>query len=246
MGLGKSRGSKHLPRFRIFVASLCLAAAPAQAQFTGSLREMAETPVVSVRASESLKAKPDTARVDVGVQSYASTATDALADNAVKMERLIATLKRAGIPAARIQTNNVQLHPRYDGTPNPPRLEGYYARNSVRVSTKDLAGLGKLLDTVAAPGSVTIHGPYFSLEDDEDLQRTARRAALARADAEAEFVAKNRGFSSARVISVDTDSSGRSSDIVVIGSRIPDPSTPIETGEVNVGASVTVRYILIR
>jgi hypothetical protein len=229
----------------MLAAAAFAVASPAHAQVSGSPLELAETPVVTVRASESVAAHPDTATVHVGVESFAPTASSALADNAVKMERLLATIRRARVPSANIQTSSVRLYPRYDGNPETPRLIGYFARNSLRVTTNDLTGLGKLLDAVAAPGSATIGGPHFSIKNDADLRRRARQAAFGKADAEAKLLAEARGFSAARMISANLESYG-SSGIVVTGRRIADPSTPIETGQLEVSASVTVQYILLK
>src|SRR3546814_15129952 len=60
---------------------------------------IAETaPVVTLNVTETVEAAPDMATVGTGVQTRAQTAAQAMRDNAVQMDRLIAALVKAGIP----------------------------------------------------------------------------------------------------------------------------------------------------
>src|ERR1044071_5451358 len=63
----------------------------AQQAPTASIAEMASTPLVRVNITESLRTPPDEASMTVGTQAKAPTATQAVAANKVKMEKLLAT-----------------------------------------------------------------------------------------------------------------------------------------------------------
>ena len=73
------------------------AMALAQQAPTATISEMASTPLVRVNIAESLRTPPDEASMTIGTQAKASTATAAVAANKTKIERLLATIRAAGI-----------------------------------------------------------------------------------------------------------------------------------------------------
>src|ERR1044072_6020097 len=87
--------------------------AQAQQAPTASISEMASTPLVRVNIAESLRTPPDEATMTVGTQAKAATATEAVALNKVKTEKLLATIRGAGIRERDIQTQGIQLSPDY-------------------------------------------------------------------------------------------------------------------------------------
>src|SRR3954447_13279665 len=76
----------------------------AQQAPTASIAEMANTPLVRVSIAELLRTPPDEASITVGTQSKAPTATAAVAANKVKTEKLLATIRAAGVRDRDIQT----------------------------------------------------------------------------------------------------------------------------------------------
>ena len=71
---------------------------------------------VTVTGIGRANAQPDKAVVRVGVQTEAESAAEALSENSSQMQTLLATLQEAGIPEADIQTQFLQLYPRYTQT----------------------------------------------------------------------------------------------------------------------------------
>ena len=125
-------------------ASLAVAGtAFAQTAPTASIAEMATTPLVRVNIAESLRTPPDEASITVGTQAKAPTATAAVAANKVKTEKLLATIRAAGIRERDIQTQGIQLQPdyRWDNVPGGlgrQTLIGYVASNSVQIKTRNI------------------------------------------------------------------------------------------------------------
>ncbi len=99
-------------------------AASAQQAPTASIAEMANTPLVRVNISESLRSPPDEASITVGTQAKAATATEAVAANKVKTEKLLATIRASGIRERDIQTQGIQLQPDYRWDNEPEGREG--------------------------------------------------------------------------------------------------------------------------
>ena len=127
------------------------AALPAQAT-------LIEQPVAGTRldisATGTVSRVPDLAIISAGVVTKSTTATGAIADNAARMERVRAALKRAGIADRDIQTSSINLNPDYRYENNqPPVLTGYQASNNVSVKFRDIRNSGKILDALVAEGA---------------------------------------------------------------------------------------------
>jgi uncharacterized protein YggE len=203
----------------------------AQQAPTATIAEMANTPLVRVNIAESLRTPPDEASMTVGTQAKASTATAAVAANKVKTEKLLAAIRAAGIRERDIQTQGIQLQPdyRWDREPNGngrQTLIGYIASNSVQIKTRELDKLTALLDSLTTAGADTVYGPNFAISDPAPLRREARVRAMARGQAEATEFARNNGYTSVRLLSVEEGVSHRGTDIVLTGSRISNASAP--------------------
>ena len=239
--------------------------AAAQQAPTASISEMASTPLVRVNISESLRTPPDEASMTVGTQAKAPTATAALAANKVKTEKLLATIRAAGIRERDIQTQGIQLQPdyRWDNVPGGQghqTLVGYIAGNSVQIKTRNIDTLTSLLDALTAAGADSVYGPNFAISDPAPLRREARIRAMARGKDEASGYARNNGYSSVRLLSVEEGTSYRGTDVVVTGSRIspmappppPPPPAPerdgglVAPGQLETGVSLNLLYRMER
>src|SRR5947208_6861036 len=208
------------------------ASALAQAAPTASIAEMASTPLVRVNIAESLRTPPDEASMTVGTQAKAPTATAAVAANKIKTEKLLATIRAAGIRERDIQTQGIQLQPdsRWD-RPSPggqgrQRLIGYIAGNSVLIKTRNIDKLTSLLDALTTAGADTVYGPNFAISDPAPLRKEARVRAMARGQAEATEYARNNGYNSVRLLSVEEGVSYRGSEVIVTGTRVSNMSAP--------------------
>jgi uncharacterized protein YggE len=243
-------------------ASLHPAMALAQQAPTASIAEMASTPLVRVNIAESLRTPPDEASMTVGTQAKAATATEAVAANKTKTEKLLAAIRAAGIRERDIQTQGIQLQPdyRWDNVPGGQgrqTLIGYVASNSVQIKTRNIDTLTSLLDALTTAGADTVYGPNFAISDPAPLRREARVRAMARGQAEATEYARNNGFSTVRLLSVEEGTSFRGTDVIVTGSRItsayappppPPPPAPerdggvVAPGQLETGVSLNLLY----
>jgi len=215
------------------VAAVAMQPAMALAQQapTASIAEMAATPLVRVNISESLRSPPDEASMTVGTQAKAATATAAVAANKVKTEKLLASIRAAGIRERDIQTQGIQLQPdyRWDNEPNGrghQTLIGYIASNSVQIKTRNIDKLTALLDALTTAGADSVYGPNFGISDPAPLRKEARIRAMARGKDEATEYARNNGFASVRLLSVEEGTSYRGTEVMVTGMRVSNMSAP--------------------
>jgi len=213
-----------------------MAPTAATAQQAGaSIAEMASTPLVRLTIAESLRTPPDEASITVATQAKASTATGAVAANKVKMEKLLSAIRAAGIRERDTQTQGIQLQPDYrwdqpaPGAPGRQTLVGYVASNSVQIRTRNIDKLTSLLDVLTTAGADSVYGPNFAISDTAPLKREARLRALKRGEAEATQYARNSGYKSVRLLSVEEGQSYRGTDVFVTASGVsslPPPPPP--------------------
>ena len=169
---------------------------------------VATVPVLSgtrldISATGEVTRVPDLAIISAGVQTLQPTATAAIEENANRMERVRAALKRAGIADKDIQTSTINLNPEYRYVENqPPRLTGYRATNNVNVKFRDLKRSGAILDALVAEGANQINGPSLTIDKPEAAYDEARTKAIAVGQARAELYARALGKRVVRLLSV--------------------------------------------
>ena len=162
---------------------------------------------LDVSATGEVTRVPDLAIISAGVQTLLPTATAAIEENATRMERVRAALKRAGIEDKDIQTSSISLNPEYQYDQNrPPRLTGYRATNTVNVRFRDLKRTGAILDALVAEGANQINGPNLTVDRPEEAYDEARIKAIANGRARADLYARALGKRVVRLISVSEGS----------------------------------------
>lgn len=158
---------------------------------------------LDINATGEVTRVPDLAIISAGVQTLQPTATAAIEENATRMERVRAGLKRAGIADKDIQTSSINLNPEYVYENNrPPRLTGYRATNTVNVKFRDLKRTGAILDALVAEGANQINGPNLSIDKPDEAYDEARVKAIAAGRARAELYARALGKRVVRILSV--------------------------------------------
>lgn len=232
-------------------AAMLTAVLPMAAQ-AAEVQIASQGPVVELTVQEVVQSAPDVAQIGAGVFSRASTAQEAVRQNAQAMERLVERMRALGIAGNDIQTSTFNLNPDYRHNPQTGEqsFSGYTVHNQVIVKLRDLKRAGEVLDALVAAGANNISGPSFMLEDDAGAKAKARTAAFASGRAMAENYARMAGYSSVRLLEVSESfqSYGRPQMMAMAmrGESSADSSTPIEPGEVGTGVSITVKYEMVR
>jgi uncharacterized protein YggE len=190
----------------VFLAALTLGAAAlpaaAGAQPTTVTQAIAGTKL-DVSATGKVTRVPDIAIISAGVVTRAATAVAAIQQNADRMERVSAALKRAGIEDRDIQTSSINLNPEYRYEQNKaPQLVGYTASNQLNVRFRDIRNSGKILDALVAEGANQINGPTLTIDKPEVALDEARGKAIAVGRARADLYARTLGMRVVRLLSV--------------------------------------------
>jgi uncharacterized protein len=192
---------------------------------------------------------PDIALISAGVVTQAVDARAALSANALRMTRVLAALKKAGVQARDITTSNIALSAQYRYADNQsPVITGYQATNSVSIRFRDIAQSGAILDTLVAEGANQINGPTLSIEKPEAAMDEARIAAMKTARIRADLYAKAAGLTIKRIVSVTESNDGPSPQpypmMAMARSESAAAKTEIAAGEQAVGVTLSVTYEL--
>ena len=202
---------------------------------------------LDISATGEVTRGPDIAVISAGVVTRSATAVQALADNAARMDRVRAALKRAGIADRDIQTSNVSLNPDYRYVENqPPQLTGYNATNTVNVRFRDIRSTGQILDALVAEGANQINGPSLTIDKPEAALDEARTKALATGRARAELYARALGMRVVRLLSVSENSgySGGPVPMVRMDMAQAASKTEISPGEQQLSVTINMSFEL--
>jgi len=219
---------------------------PSLAQDTGSSAPSTTDRTVTVSGTATIKAKPDEAVVSLGVQTQADTAQRALADNAVKMTALIASLMDKGVAKDDIATSYVSIYPTYGN--NGMDITGYQAVNQVDVTLRDISKVGEVIDGAVKAGANLSNGITFQLSDENQGVNQALDDAVANARSKAETLAAAGDAQLGQVVSIQEGSGGSTPPIYygrdMAGGAMAEAATPIQPPTLETQVSVTVTWSL--
>lgn len=192
---------------------------------------------------------PDVAEISGGVVTSAATAAAALAENAEKMNAVVAAVRKAGIAERDIQTAGLNLQAQYRYEANQaPILTGYQVSNTVNLRVRAVAQTGKLIDTLVGVGANQINGPTFRVEDSDAALDEARQAAIGTAKARAELYAKAAGMRVRRIVTISEggaiEPGPRPMMMKTMAMDSERAPTPVAAGEVALSVNVTVVFAL--
>ncbi|MGH7024533.1 MAG: SIMPL domain-containing protein [Caulobacteraceae bacterium] len=198
---------------------------------------------LDISAHGEVKAPPDMATITLGVDTTAPTASQAMAANAERMNRVIAALRTAGLADRDVQTTEISLSPQYAyDQGQPPRLTGYQASNKVSVAEHDLSRLGKLADAVVAAGATDINQISFGLSNPVAAENLARVDAVKALEDKARLYANAAGYRIGRLISLSEGGGYQPSPprpmMALAARNVAAPPPPVAAGELEVRVDV--------
>ena len=233
----------------IAALALGVAAIPAaaSAQNAQQLPAMSGTRL-DINATGESRRVPDVAIISAGVVTRAPTAAAAIQDNATRMERVLAALKRAGVAERDIQTSSISLNPDYRYAENqPPQLIAYQASNQVSIRFRDIRNSGKILDALVAQGANQINGPTLTIDKPEEATDEARVQALSVGRARADLYARALSKRVVRLVAV-SETGGYAAPppmpVAMMEARSARADTKIVPGEQAIQVNLTMVFEL--
>lgn len=203
---------------------------------------------ITVTGTGRVPVRPDVADLRLGVSLTEPTVEAARSAAARALGDVLARLRALGIEDRDLQTSIVAVNPQYDYSREgrPPRLAGYTISNLVAVTVRTIDRVGEAIDAALTAGATSVDRLSFRLADPSAAEAEARAAAVTDARTRADTYAAAAGVSITGVAA-----------ILEAGAAIPFPmpfqemklaardvSTPVETGENEIVASVTITYLI--
>ncbi len=206
------------------------------------------TPFVRATGNATVDAKPDQATVNIGVTTQATTAGAAAGQNATQTAAVLDKIKSEVGSKGEIRTTSYSVNPNYSYPTAPnnagPKISGYTASNTVQVKLNDITFVGRVLDAATGSGANNIHGIQFSVKDERGLRAQALGQAAQNAKAAAEAMAGALGMRVVRVHSAETGEASvlrpMQEPVMMRMAAAPSQPTPVESGNVQIQATVTV------
>lgn len=189
-------------------------------------------------------ATPDQAEMTFGATAQDKDAKAALDAVSATAQKIGAAIKGAGVDEKDIQTQNVSVYPIM--SPDSNQITGYQASLSVSAKVRDLATLSEVIAAASGAGSDSINGPTFGVADDTAYREDAIGKAVDDARVSAQAMAKAAGKSVGEVVQI----SASDASIGPVRMASEDSAAgvaanvPIEPGQLDVNASVTVVFEL--
>jgi len=200
----------------------------------------------------------DTAQFTFSVVEEAKTVALAQDTATKKMNITLGLLKEGGVEEKDIKTTSYNIYPRYDYIretctqfycpPGEQTLRGYEVSQSVSIKIHDTEKAGKILADVGSAGVSNISGLSFTIDDEEELKRIARKEAIENAEAKANQLATDLDVKIIRVVSFSENSAqpyyARGLDMAVMaesgigGGGVPE----IPIGENKITSRVNITY----
>lgn len=222
------------------------------------------TGTLNVNGNGYVYADPDIAKISVGVVTEASTASQAMADNAERMDQVVKAVKKLGIADKDIQTSRVSVEPEYANVVKDPsatyyypvqaqqNISGYKATNTIIVTVRDITKVSQAIDAAGNSGSNQIQGVTFQLSDESQAKayNEALQKAVTDGSSKAGTMASAAGVSGYKLKTVSESGYYYPvySDNVLAADSVRSAAavaTPISTGQAKVQASVSMTYVFL-
>lgn len=213
----------------------------------------------SVSGEGKVVAVPDIAQFTFSVITEGGkNVADLQKQNTEKVNKAIEFVKKNGVGAKDVKTQQYSIEPKYQyhscprdgGVCPPPSIVGYTVRQTVLVKARDFGKIGDLLSGVVQNGANSVSELQFTIDDPTEVQNEARAEAIKKAKEKAELIAEAGGFSLGQLLAIDESGApylmyerySAMKTMGIGGGMDEAPSPTIEPGSQDVTISVTLRY----
>lgn len=197
---------------------------------------------ITVTGTGTVNGTPSQLILSMGVQVNAATVGSALTQANQAVNRVTSVLKSHGVPAADIQTSNLNISPNFKGNSQVP--DGYGVTESLNVTLNGLAAAGsRISDAVRAGGNAaTVDGISLNLTDTSSLLARARAAAVADARVKATQYARALGQTLGPIVSITDHATSEPFQPAAGSAERSAAPVPISPGTQQLSVSVTAVY----
>lgn len=155
----------------------------------------------------------EVAQFTAGVSAVNDDKQKAVSEVNTKVTELTNALKKFGIAAKDIKTQNLNIYQNqetyYEGGTQKQRLGQWNVSNNVEFTLRDINKTNELTTLLSESGANNVFGPNFSLDTKTGNDENLMKQAIADATVKAKAMAKNSGATLGKVMSVQEASSAQ-------------------------------------
>ena len=127
-----------------------------------AIAEQTEPGIITVTGEAEVRVVPDEVVLTFGVETSNKNLDSARHENDRSVQALIKVAKGYGIPAEHIQTDYINIEPRYDGRSDvAANFVGYFVHKTVVITLRDIAKFEGLYADALDAGANYVHGVQF-------------------------------------------------------------------------------------
>src|ERR1700753_522056 len=154
---------------------------------------------VAVTAKATIKLPNDTATVGLGVKRERKTRGAALQETAKGLRKVTATAQAfPGVEEGDIRTGRIDVRPVHKG-----KVTVYRATEGISVILHEPSKAGELIRKVIAAGATGVHGPSFTVGNEEEAFAKVLGAAFSKAKERAAVLAAQAGAKLGAAITIE-------------------------------------------
>lgn len=167
--------------------------------------------VISVSGEAEIFAVPDIATISFSIEVERGSVEEAQEEATKRVNSVIAFLEDQDVDEKDIKTTNYNAYPRYQypeiqcirfPCPTGERtLAGYVVNQTVSVKVRDTDAIGTILGGIGEREVSNINGPYFDIDNREELELQAKKEAIENAKEKAEELADSLGVRLGGIVS---------------------------------------------
>ena len=205
-----------------------------------------------VTGSATNQTRPDKVTVSIGVETTNNTAQQALTSNSNLMNKVLESLKAAGVQENETSTSTFNITPNYNysANTNQGRLIGFTVSNSILIESSSIESVSKWIDVAVSAGANDVNNIYFTLSNQksEEMKNSLLKNAIDSAKTKADIAASAAGLNVIGVKSIIVGEAGSSPPVPFYSAKALDGagaiSTPIISGQQEISASVSIVYLI--
>jgi uncharacterized protein YggE len=205
-----------------------------------------------VTGSATNQTKPDKVTVSLGVETTDNTAQAALTSNSNLMNKVLKSLKAAGVLENETSTSTFNITPNYNysANTNQGRLIGFTVSNSIQIESSNIESVMKWIDAAVSAGANNVNNIYFSLSNQksDDMKNSLLKDAIDNTKIKADIAASAAGLKVVGVKSITVEEPGSSPPVPVYSAKALDGAaaspTSIISGQQEISASVSIVYLI--
>jgi len=149
---------------------------------------------IRVTGKGEVTVKPNQASLLVGVVVDDMKVQNAQQQNAIISNQIIEALKNIGINQEDIETSSYSIDRLVDYQDSQEIFRGYRVSHILKVTVKDIASVGKVIDVATENGANVVRNVSFEVSDPEPYYLEALKQATLNAKSKAESIAKSLGL----------------------------------------------------